>query len=165
MHVEQAISPRTREREESSQAHCVAAFVLTGALTEEITEHDGNRDCCDTHLICLSGLAVALVVLSLELAFCLQPLVQVVVQIATVTATFDVNLKRPPMDFVQGWDVLTYFFPERPTRHLSAACSEHSWPDFARSCSFLHCVSTILEPWGIFNLVPWECNNVPCVRQ
>jgi hypothetical protein len=45
-----------------------------------------------------------------ELAFRLQPLVQVVVQVANVTATFVVNLSRPPMDFVQGWDALTYFF-------------------------------------------------------
>jgi hypothetical protein len=27
-----------------------------------------------------------------------------------VTATFDVNLKRPPMDFVQGSHVLASFF-------------------------------------------------------
>src|SRR4029077_21205621 len=63
------------------------------------------------------------VVLGLELAFRLQPLIQVVVQVATVTATFDVNLKRPPMDFVQGWHVLTFFFWNvRPD--ISAACSE-----------------------------------------
>jgi hypothetical protein len=53
-------------------------------MTEEITEQDRDHDFFE--------------------------IVQVVVQVATVTATFDVNLKRPPMDFVQGWDVLTYFF-------------------------------------------------------
>ena len=38
------------------------------------------------------ALIVARVVLVLKLAFRLQPLVQVVVQVAKVTATFDVNL-------------------------------------------------------------------------
>jgi hypothetical protein len=56
------------------------------------------------------ALIVARAVLFLKLAFRLQPLVQVVAQVATVAATLDVNLKRPPMDFVQGWDVLTYLF-------------------------------------------------------
>jgi hypothetical protein len=45
-----------------------------------------------------------------ELAFRLQPLVEVLVQVVTLTATFDVNLKRSPTDFVQGWHVLASFF-------------------------------------------------------
>jgi hypothetical protein len=45
-----------------------------------------------------------------ELTFRLQPLVEVLVQIVTVTAMFDVNLKRSPTDFVQGWHVLASFF-------------------------------------------------------
>src|SRR5580692_1089826 len=53
---------------------------------------------------------VTRVVLFPELAFRLQPLVEVLVQIVTVTSTFDVNLMRSPMDFVQGWQVLASFF-------------------------------------------------------
>ena len=45
-----------------------------------------------------------------ELAFRLQPLVEVLVQIVTVTAMFDVNLKHSPTDFVRGWHVLVSFF-------------------------------------------------------
>jgi hypothetical protein len=60
------------------------------------------------------------VVLFLELALRLPPLVEVLVEIVTVTATFDVNLKRSPTDFVQGWHVLAPFFPNvRP---------ETAWP-------------------------------------
>ncbi|HET8924877.1 MAG TPA: hypothetical protein VFN26_18000 [Candidatus Acidoferrum sp.] len=42
--------------------------------------------------------------------FRLQPLVQVVVQVANVIATFDVDLTRSLMDFYEGWSVLAYFF-------------------------------------------------------
>src|SRR5580692_2622027 len=50
------------------------------------------------------------VVLFPEFAFRLQPLVEVLVQVVTLTATFDANLKRSPMDFVPGWHVLASFF-------------------------------------------------------
>src|SRR5690348_18305941 len=55
-------------------------------------------------------LARALVVLFLELVFRLQPLVQVVVYVANVIATFDVDLTRALMDFCEGWPVLACFF-------------------------------------------------------
>jgi hypothetical protein len=55
-------------------------------------------------------LARALVVLFLELTFRLPPGAQVIVQVATVTATLDVNLQRTLTDFGQGWPVLISFF-------------------------------------------------------
>src|SRR5690242_17529934 len=55
-------------------------------------------------------LARALVVLFLELAFRLQPLVQVVVHVVNVTATFDVNLMRSLTDFCEGWPVPACFY-------------------------------------------------------
>jgi hypothetical protein len=57
-----------------------------------------------------SAFIVTPVVLFPELAFRLQPLVEVLVQIVTVTAMLDVNLKRSPTDFVLGWHVLASFF-------------------------------------------------------
>src|SRR5260370_30324039 len=57
---------------------------------------------------------------SLAPALPLHPPVEVPVEVVTVTATFDVNLKRSPTDFVQGWHVLAPFFPNvRP---------ETAWP-------------------------------------
>jgi len=62
-------------------------------------------------LICASFLLrpplVSLVVLLLELAFRLQPVVQVA---AVNSATLDVNLKRSMTDFGRGWLVLYPFF-------------------------------------------------------
>src|SRR5260370_22356789 len=55
-------------------------------------------------------LARAIVVLFLELAVRLQPLIQVVVHVANVIATFDVDLTRSLMDFCEGWSVLACFF-------------------------------------------------------
>jgi hypothetical protein len=55
-------------------------------------------------------LARALVALFLELVFRLQPLVQVVVHVANVSATSDVNLTRSLTDFCQRWLVLATFF-------------------------------------------------------
>jgi len=62
-------------------------------------------------LICASFLLrppiVALVVLLLELAFRLQPVVQVA---AVNSATLDVDLKGSMTDFGRGWPVLYPFF-------------------------------------------------------
>ena len=58
----------------------------------------------------LCALVVAPVVLFPELAFRLQPLVEVLIQVVTETAILDVNLTRSPTDFVQGWYVLASFF-------------------------------------------------------
>src|ERR1700757_1874333 len=69
------------------------------------------------------------VVLFPELAFRLQPLVEVLVQIVTGTATFDVNLMRAPMDFVQGWHVFASFF-----RNVHP---ETAWPRVLNICGLI----------------------------
>ncbi len=67
-------------------------------------------------LICWSFLRrpsiVALVVLFLELAFRLQPVVQVA---AVNSATLDVNLKRSLTNFCQRWPIVATFFRDVPT--------------------------------------------------
>src|SRR6266850_1776359 len=65
-------------------------------------------------------LARAIVVLFLELAVRLQPLIQVVVHVANVIATSDVDLTRALMDFCKGWPVLACFF-----RHARPSASWH----------------------------------------
>jgi hypothetical protein len=102
-----------------------------------------NKTKCQEHMISSSHLRsfrtpvsflscafiVTPVVLFPELAFRLQPLVEVLVQIVTVTAMFGVNLTRSPTDFVQGWHVLASFFRNvRP---------ETAWPRVLSICGLI----------------------------
>jgi hypothetical protein len=64
----------------------------------------------DVHLISLRALIVALVVFFPELAVRLQPGLQITIHVATVTATFAVNLKRSLTDFVESWHVFAFLF-------------------------------------------------------
>jgi hypothetical protein len=82
-------------------------MLFSSQLVSEKSLCDRKDDCVDMRVISSSPPIFALVVLLLELAFRLQP----VVEVTTVnSATLDVNLKRSLTNFCQSWPIVATFF-------------------------------------------------------
>jgi len=107
----------------------------SGVTTEEITT-GSRRRCLKSISFVFGASPLLLLYFPLELALRLQPFVQVVVQVATVNATFDVNLKRPPMDSSRVGTFLPISSGTSDSTHVGRVLCAW-WPDFARACSFL----------------------------